>query len=235
MTACMALWSNEASWLLSLPYAGVRPVPLEIHIMAFDIVSFDARLQAMARPTYSGLVQASSQVRVCCTCMMLQGSRCTAAMVRALHSVHRSQDEGAVQALASLQCSTLAVGIMTCRLAALPSRSSACLQNQSSIVFVPTRKHARLTAMDILGYASADGLPKRFLAVHKLLTVNLWALPAKLRSHGLHTECLHDVFHLTYLGTSGSSCCGAAQCCEGSACHEGLPAHPRQWGQHMTQ
>jgi hypothetical protein len=37
-------------------------VPLEIHIMAFDIISFDARLQAMARPTYSGLVQASSQV-----------------------------------------------------------------------------------------------------------------------------------------------------------------------------
>ena len=43
------------------------------------------------------------------------------------------------------------------------------MQNQSSIVFVPTRKHARLTAMDILGYASADGLPKRFLAVRKLL------------------------------------------------------------------
>jgi hypothetical protein len=47
-----------------LSCAGVRPVPLEIHIMAFDIVSFDARLQAMARPTYSGLVQASSQVTV---------------------------------------------------------------------------------------------------------------------------------------------------------------------------
>lgn len=47
--------------LLMLP-AGVRPVPLEIHIMGFDIVNFDARLQAMARPTYSGLVHASSQV-----------------------------------------------------------------------------------------------------------------------------------------------------------------------------
>ena len=47
----------------------------------------------------------------------------------------------------------------------------SCLQNQSSIVFVPTRKHARLTAMDILGYASADGLPKRFLAVRKLSVV----------------------------------------------------------------
>jgi hypothetical protein len=45
------------------------------------------------------------------------------------------------------------------------------LQNQSSIVFVPTRKHARLTAMDILGYASADGLPKRFLAVCCLTSV----------------------------------------------------------------
>ena len=47
---------------MTVSCAGVRPVPLEIHIMAFDIVSFDARLQAMARPTYSGLVQASSQV-----------------------------------------------------------------------------------------------------------------------------------------------------------------------------
>jgi hypothetical protein len=63
------LSAKPARILLCVPHAsmtvscaGVRPVPLEIHIMAFDIVSFDARLQAMARPTYSGLVQASSQV-----------------------------------------------------------------------------------------------------------------------------------------------------------------------------
>jgi pre-mRNA-splicing helicase BRR2 len=52
---------------------------------------------------------------------------------------------------------------------ALLTSALCCLQSQSSIVFVPTRKHARLTAMDILGYASADGLPKRFLAVRKLI------------------------------------------------------------------
>ena len=44
-------------------FAGVRPVPLDIHIMGFDIVNFDARLQAMSRPTYSGLVNASTQVQ----------------------------------------------------------------------------------------------------------------------------------------------------------------------------
>lgn len=47
---------------LSWVRAGVRPVPLDIHIMGFDIVNFDARLQAMARPTYTGLVNASTKV-----------------------------------------------------------------------------------------------------------------------------------------------------------------------------
>ena len=32
-------------------------------------------------------------------------------------------------------------------------------------MFVPTRKHARLTAMDFLAFASADGKPTRFLQV----------------------------------------------------------------------
>lgn len=39
------------------------------------------------------------------------------------------------------------------------------LQGNSSIVFVPTRKHARLTAMDFLAFAAADGEVKRFLKV----------------------------------------------------------------------
>lgn len=34
-----------------------------------------------------------------------------------------------------------------------------------AILFVPTRKHARLTALDLLTYAAADGQPKRFLQV----------------------------------------------------------------------
>eukprot|EP00854_Cymbomonas_tetramitiformis_P003845 gene3845-4801_t len=75
---------------------GVRPTPLEIHIQGFDIMSFDARMQAMAKPTYSSLVA---------------------------HG--RSSDP--------------------------------CL------VFVPTRKHARLTALDLLTFAASEGAPKRFL------------------------------------------------------------------------
>ena len=34
-----------------------------------------------------------------------------------------------------------------------------------AILFVPTRKHARLTALDLLTYAAADGQPTRFLQV----------------------------------------------------------------------
>ncbi|KAJ4825150.1 DExH-box ATP-dependent RNA helicase DExH12 [Turnera subulata] len=35
----------------------VRPVPLEIHIQGVDIVDFEARMQAMAKPTYTSTVQ----------------------------------------------------------------------------------------------------------------------------------------------------------------------------------
>ena len=34
---------------------------------------------------------------------------------------------------------------------------------KSAILFVPTRKQARLTALDLLTYAAADGEPNRFL------------------------------------------------------------------------
>jgi pre-mRNA-splicing helicase BRR2 len=34
-----------------------------------------------------------------------------------------------------------------------------------AIVFVPTRKHARLTALDLLTFAAAEGEPARFLQV----------------------------------------------------------------------
>ena len=41
---------------------------------------------------------------------------------------------------------------------------------KSAILFVPTRKQARLTALDLLTYAAADGEPNRFLqARHALL------------------------------------------------------------------
>jgi pre-mRNA-splicing helicase BRR2 len=81
--------------------AGVRPVPLEIVIQAFDIASLEARMQAMARPAYTAV---SAQAR----------------------------------------------------------------EGKPTILFVPTRRQARLTALDLLTYAAADGQPKKFLQVRPL-------------------------------------------------------------------
>ena len=75
----------------------VRPVPLDIRVTGIDIVNFEARMQAMARPVYSTICQ---------------------------HA---------------------------------PS-------GEPSIVFVPTRKHAKLASLDLLTFAAADGKPKKFLA-----------------------------------------------------------------------
>eukprot|EP00252_Welwitschia_mirabilis_P011890 TRINITY_DN2641_c0_g2_i1.p1 TRINITY_DN2641_c0_g2~~TRINITY_DN2641_c0_g2_i1.p1 ORF type:complete len:1287 (-),score=253.33 TRINITY_DN2641_c0_g2_i1:150-3629(-) len=69
---------------------GVRPVPLEIHIQGIDIANFEARMQAMTKPTYTAIVQHAKG-------------------------------------------------------------------GKPALVFVPTRKHARLTALDLVTYASADG------------------------------------------------------------------------------
>ncbi|XP_071692835.1 DExH-box ATP-dependent RNA helicase DExH12-like [Rutidosis leptorrhynchoides] len=68
---------------------GVRPVPLEIHIQGIDIANFEARMQAMSKPTYTAIVQ---------------------------HAKNR----------------------------------------KPAIVYVPTRKHARLTAVDLMTYSSAE-------------------------------------------------------------------------------
>ncbi|KAL8456657.1 hypothetical protein ACS0TY_034773 [Phlomoides rotata] len=68
---------------------GVRPVPLEIHIQGIDIANFEARMQAMSKPTYTAIVQHAKN-------------------------------------------------------------------GKPAIVFVPTRKHARLTAVDLMTYSSVD-------------------------------------------------------------------------------
>ncbi|KAG6487258.1 DExH-box ATP-dependent RNA helicase DExH12-like [Zingiber officinale] len=68
---------------------GVRPVPLEIHIQGVDISNFEARMQAMTKPTYTAIVQHSKN-------------------------------------------------------------------GKPALVFVPTRKHTRLTALDLCTYSSAD-------------------------------------------------------------------------------
>lgn len=70
---------------------GVRPVPLEIHIQGIDIANFEARMQAMSKPTYTAIVQHAKN-------------------------------------------------------------------NKPAIVFVPTRKHARLTAVDLMTYSSVESM-----------------------------------------------------------------------------
>ena len=45
---------------------------------------------------------------------------------------------------------------------------SHATEARPAIVFVPTRKHARLTAMDLLAFAAADGQPTRFLQVGRV-------------------------------------------------------------------
>ncbi|WVZ00956.1 hypothetical protein V8G54_027025 [Vigna mungo] len=75
---------------------GVRPVPLEIHIQGVDIANFEARMQAMTKPTYTAIVQ---------------------------HAKNK----------------------------------------KPALVFVPTRKHVRLTAVDLITYSGADSGEKPFL------------------------------------------------------------------------
>ncbi|KAL0313818.1 UNVERIFIED_CONTAM: DExH-box ATP-dependent RNA helicase DExH12 [Sesamum angustifolium] len=72
---------------------GVRPVPLEIHIQGIDIANFEARMQAMTKPTYTAIMQHAKN-------------------------------------------------------------------GKPAIVFVPTRKHARLTAVDLMTYSSVDSEQK---------------------------------------------------------------------------
>lgn len=90
--------SENHTQIIFLCPAGVRPVPLEIHIQGFDISNLESRMQAMARPAYS--------------------------------SILTHAPDGA-----------------------------------PAIVFVPTRKHARLVAFDLLAFAASDGRPQRFLQV----------------------------------------------------------------------
>ncbi|KAF7817694.1 DExH-box ATP-dependent RNA helicase DExH12 [Senna tora] len=75
---------------------GVRPVPLEIHIQGIDIANFEARMQAMTKPTYTAIVQHAKN-------------------------------------------------------------------GKPALVFVPTRKHVRLTAVDLMTHSNADSGEKPFL------------------------------------------------------------------------
>ncbi|KAF0902989.1 hypothetical protein E2562_022619 [Oryza meyeriana var. granulata] len=81
--------------LFNFPPA-VRPVPLEIHIQGVDIANFEARMQAMTKPTYTAITQHAKN-------------------------------------------------------------------GKPALVFVPTRKHARLTALDLCAHSSAEGGGTPFL------------------------------------------------------------------------
>jgi pre-mRNA-splicing helicase BRR2 len=62
LAASMADGKEVGDWLGAPSHAqftfppSVRPVPLEIHIQSLDIPSFEARMQAMSRPTYNALL-----------------------------------------------------------------------------------------------------------------------------------------------------------------------------------
>ncbi|CAO2183145.1 unnamed protein product [Urochloa humidicola] len=81
--------------LFNFPPA-VRPVPLEIHIQGVDIANFEARVQAMTKPTYTAITRHAKN-------------------------------------------------------------------GKPALVYVPTRKHARLTALDLCGYSSVDAGGTPFL------------------------------------------------------------------------
>uniref|UniRef100_J3LSQ6 RNA helicase n=1 Tax=Oryza brachyantha TaxID=4533 RepID=J3LSQ6_ORYBR len=89
-------WIGTTSHSLFNFSPAVRPVPLEIHIQGCDVANFEARMQAMSKPTYTTITQ---------------------------HAKH----------------------------------------GKPALVFVPTHKHARLTALDLCAYSSAERCGTPFL------------------------------------------------------------------------
>lgn len=95
-------------------------MPLEIHIQGFDITNLDSRMQSMARPCYSALIN---------------------------HG-----------------------------------------QGKPAIIFVPSKKHARQTAVDLWAYASADGKGDKFLQVSLLFVDSVVQLCASVMAWKLATQ-----------------------------------------------
>ncbi len=87
-------WIGATAHVLFNFPPGVRPVPLEIHIQGVDIANFEARMQAMTKPTYTAIVQHAKN-------------------------------------------------------------------GKPALIFVPTRKHVRLTAVDLMTYSDVDGGEKK--------------------------------------------------------------------------
>lgn len=62
------------------------------------------------------------------------------------------------------------------RMQAMTRPAFAALNNYATdgkpaLLFVPTRKHARLVALDLLTFAAAEGLPRKYLQVRLFLFV----------------------------------------------------------------
>ncbi|CAN6842048.1 unnamed protein product [Brassica oleracea] len=106
---------------------GVRPVPLEIHIQGVDISSFEARMQAMTKPTYTAIVQ---------------------------HAKNK----------------------------------------KPAIVFVPTRTHVRLTAVDLMAYSHIDNPQSPDFLLGKL--EELEDFVDKLREKTLKETLRHGIGYL---------------------------------------
>ncbi|KDP36726.1 hypothetical protein JCGZ_08017 [Jatropha curcas] len=105
----------------------VRPVPLEIHIQGVDIANFEARMQAMTKPTYTAIVQHAKN-------------------------------------------------------------------GKPAIVFVPTRKHVQLTAVDLMTYSSVDSGEKPAFMLRS--SEELEPFVGKIQDGMLKATLLHGVGYL---------------------------------------
>jgi hypothetical protein len=138
---------------------GVRPVPLEIHMHGLDIHNFEARMQVRV-----GLI--SGRIVGC-----LLGMRSASTQVKwelnpprrhlgCLGDAHGRPCVLNPKPQASEPCH-----LLCCPQAMMRPCYSAILTHATpdkpAIVFVPTRKHVRLTAVDLLTSAAADGNPHR--------------------------------------------------------------------------
>ncbi|KAK3232115.1 hypothetical protein Dsin_003996 [Dipteronia sinensis] len=106
---------------------GVRPVPLEIHIQGVDIANFEARMQAMTKPTYTAIVQ------------------------------HAKNEKPA-------------------------------------IIFVPSRKYVRLTAVDLMTYSSPESDKQPPFLLHS--AEELEPFTSKIKEEMLRETLRHGVGYL---------------------------------------
>ena len=125
--------------------AGVRPVPLEIHIQGFDIVNLEARMQ-VRRWLWRRVVSLRSAICLANGCIIAKLRLMSVGHVTALCCIHLPPSQ------AMLRPAYSAIG-------------QHARDGQPAIVFVPTRKHAKMAALDLLTHAAADGAPHKFRQV----------------------------------------------------------------------